>query len=208
MSRSTYSALFGAVGDAYGAGDGSTTFNLPDFRGKVIVGASATKARGTTGGSETHALTEGEMPSHSHAKGTLATDSAGGHSHAKGTLATDSAGGHSHAKGTLATDSAGGHYHLLPRYSNLSGTERASITRADFSSDTALRDRTAAGGAHTHDISGATAAGGAHTHDISGATAAGGAHAHGISGTTATAGNGGAHNNMQPYVAALVVIKT
>ena len=39
VSRSTYSALFAVIGTSYGAGDGSTTFNLPDARGKSIVGA-------------------------------------------------------------------------------------------------------------------------------------------------------------------------
>jgi microcystin-dependent protein len=38
VSRTTYSALFSAIGTAYGSGDGSTTFNLPDFRGRVSLG--------------------------------------------------------------------------------------------------------------------------------------------------------------------------
>jgi microcystin-dependent protein len=39
VSRSTYATLFGVIGTAYGAGNGSTTFNLPDFRGRTTVGA-------------------------------------------------------------------------------------------------------------------------------------------------------------------------
>lgn len=39
VSRSTYSALFTAIGTGYGTGDGSTTFNLPDKRGRMSVGA-------------------------------------------------------------------------------------------------------------------------------------------------------------------------
>jgi microcystin-dependent protein len=42
ISRATYSTLFGVIGTSYGAGDGSTTFNLPDLRGRVPVGLSAT----------------------------------------------------------------------------------------------------------------------------------------------------------------------
>jgi microcystin-dependent protein len=38
VSRSTYSALFSAIGTVYGAGDGSTTFNLPDLRGEFLRG--------------------------------------------------------------------------------------------------------------------------------------------------------------------------
>ena len=47
ISRTTYSDLFAAIGTAYGAGDGSTTFKLPDFRDRVLQGASASHAAGT-----------------------------------------------------------------------------------------------------------------------------------------------------------------
>ena len=39
VSRTTYSALFEAIGTTYGAGDGSTTFNVPDLRGEFLRGA-------------------------------------------------------------------------------------------------------------------------------------------------------------------------
>jgi len=38
VSRTTFAALFNVIGETYGAGNGSTTFNLPDFRGRVAVG--------------------------------------------------------------------------------------------------------------------------------------------------------------------------
>ena len=47
VSRSTYADLFSVIGTLYGAGDGSTTFNLPDCRDRVIQGASSTYAVGT-----------------------------------------------------------------------------------------------------------------------------------------------------------------
>ncbi|MFZ5784727.1 MAG: phage tail protein [Pseudomonadota bacterium] len=79
VSRADHADLFAAIGTTYGAGDGSTTFNLPDLRGRVAAGrdnmggSSAgrlTTIAGTTlggaGGSDAVTLTTGHMPSHSH----------------------------------------------------------------------------------------------------------------------------------------------
>jgi len=54
--------LFNVIGTTYGEGDGSTTFNLPDLRGKVTIGQSSTYELGASGGEETHILTENELP--------------------------------------------------------------------------------------------------------------------------------------------------
>tara|TARA_R110000772_G_scaffold119682_1_gene225680 strand:+ start:899 stop:1486 length:588 start_codon:yes stop_codon:yes gene_type:complete len=53
VSRSTYSDLFAVVGTTYGAGDGSSTFNLPNLQDNVVLGRSPGKALATTGGSNT-----------------------------------------------------------------------------------------------------------------------------------------------------------
>lgn len=66
VSRTTYSALYDAIGTTYGNGDGSTTFGLPDLSGKVALGVSSSHALASTGGEETHALTSSEIPSHVH----------------------------------------------------------------------------------------------------------------------------------------------
>lgn len=68
VSRTTYSGLFAIVGTTYGAGDGSTTFTLPDMRGRVPVGKNSGtfSSLGATGGAETHTLTAAQMPSHTH----------------------------------------------------------------------------------------------------------------------------------------------
>ena len=84
ISRTTYATLFSAVSTTYGIGDGSTTFNLPDMRGRVAAGAdnmggsAAGRLTSTTmspdgntlsatGGTQTHTLITAEMPSHTHA---------------------------------------------------------------------------------------------------------------------------------------------
>lgn len=75
VSRTLYSALFGVIGTSFGAGDGSTTFNVPDFRGAVPVGASGTIPLGSTGGAASVVLTVNQLPAHSH----TVTDPGHGH---------------------------------------------------------------------------------------------------------------------------------
>lgn len=93
VDRKKYGPLFNAIGTTYGDGDGSTTFNLPDLRGRSVFGkddmngttaagrltAAGSGVDGTTlgaaGGTEKHTLTAAELPSHAHP----VTD--GGHNH-------------------------------------------------------------------------------------------------------------------------------
>ena len=64
--RDQYSDLFYVIGTAFGSGDGSTTFNLPDLSGKVIIGSALDYLFAATGGEESHTLLSTEMASHVH----------------------------------------------------------------------------------------------------------------------------------------------
>lgn len=68
VSRTEYKTLFDAIGTSSGSGNGSTTFNVPDLKGKVIYGQGSTDAlvTGSTVGETHHTLTVNEMPSHGH----------------------------------------------------------------------------------------------------------------------------------------------
>ena len=83
ISRTTYATLFAAIGTTWGSGDGSTTFNVPDLRGRMPMGAgtgSGLTARtlGNTLGTETHnhggnsgevtlSAAQSGLPAHTHA---------------------------------------------------------------------------------------------------------------------------------------------
>jgi prepilin-type N-terminal cleavage/methylation domain-containing protein len=78
ISRATYSDLFAVIGTTYGPGDGATTFNVPDSRGRTSVNRKTTDAEfatiGQVTGSKTEQLTIAQMPSHNHAQYTGTKD--------------------------------------------------------------------------------------------------------------------------------------
>jgi microcystin-dependent protein len=92
VSRSTYAALFAVIGTVFGVGDGSTTFNVPDKRGRVSIGAGqgsglTNRTLGAIGGDEVITA----VPEHSHLL--KANSSAGGTGNPNGAcLAADSTG--------------------------------------------------------------------------------------------------------------------
>jgi microcystin-dependent protein len=132
VSRTTYADLFAVIGVIYGSGDGSTTFNLPNLKGRVLTGQdtndTAFDVIGETGGEKTHQLTWDEMPSHTHGRRTTC----GG----RGATSPDgsSAGGYKwHDSNNGQTESAGSdqpHNNLQPylvtnyiiKYRDIAGT--------------------------------------------------------------------------------------
>lgn len=67
VSRASYANLFAAIGTTWVAGDGANTFNVPDFRGRGLIGVSPGHPFASRGGAEQATLTVGNLPAHSHA---------------------------------------------------------------------------------------------------------------------------------------------
>lgn len=86
ISRTTYAALFAAIGTTYGTGDGSSTFNLPDLRGYFVRGAGTNSdgtASGTFGAKQADSIiahthsgtTQNDSPDHTHSISHSGSDS-------------------------------------------------------------------------------------------------------------------------------------
>lgn len=127
VSRTAYAGLFGVLGTTYGAGDGSTTFALPDLRGRAVfgkdnMGGTAAgrmtaaggvdgTALGAHGGAETCVLTAEQIPAHSHTTSWVAWKNDSSAYHGGGTLqghvydSTDNFG--KSASGTATTRAIG-----------------------------------------------------------------------------------------------------
>jgi microcystin-dependent protein len=150
ISRTTYSALYAILSTTYGSGDGSTTFNVPDLRGRVSAGqddmggTSANRLTGltngvngdtlgATGGLESFTLVEANLPAHTHDQGTLATASSGSHNHDNGADANNGsvnveAGNQTSVAdngGTANTSSDGAHTHTISGNTGSTGSDTA-----------------------------------------------------------------------------------
>ena len=133
ISRSTYSALFAILSTTYGSGDGSSTFNIPDLRGRVIAGqddmggSSANRLTGQTGGvngdnlgaaggAETHTLTTAQLAAHTHGVTTgfanNGTIGVAGNVPKGSDLASPTTG--TYADGAISTGGGGAHNNIQP----------------------------------------------------------------------------------------------
>jgi len=177
VSRTEYAELFAVIGTTWGAGNGSTTFNLPDLRGVFLRGVDG--GRGFDPGRVLGSLQQDDLKSHTH---TGTTAQAGSHTHS---ASTGSAGAHTHSfSGT--TSSAGAHTHGIPGqilYGNGSGVPGPDGVSGNWFKQNST---TSSAGAHTHSFSGTTSSAGAHTHSVTVGSA--GNHTHTFT-TDATGGS-------------------
>ena len=115
VSRSTYSALFAVIGITWGSGNGTTTFNVPDLRGRVTAGVGSvgtntqpTLALAATGGEQNHTLSTAEMPSHQH------TQALGGSLSTVANVAGSYVVGNQNTSLVAATGGGGSHNNMMP----------------------------------------------------------------------------------------------
>ena len=120
VSRTTYADLFAVIGITYGAGDTTTTFNVPDLQDNVAVGKSGTKSLASTGGANT--VSASGNVAGSTANATLAINQAGSHNHnipitsitsGGNTIASGMNGGANSNDASGNKGGSGGHAHNL-----------------------------------------------------------------------------------------------
>lgn len=187
VSRTTYSALFAAIGTTYGTGDGSQTFNVPDLRGRLPIGLdnmggsdagrlSSSNNLATTGGAETHTLQTTNLPSHDH--------SLNNHTHS-----LSASGSYS---GTTST--VGDHSHQSPDGASFLTASGGAVIPATgiYNANNSPGSSTQGAGSHNHTFSGSVS--------VSGTSG-------GASGNTGSAGSGTAVNHMPPFLSVHYIIK-
>lgn len=216
ISRTDYSSLFSIIGTTFGAGDGSTTFNLPNITDKNILGNGTINE---TGGNNSITLAVENLPSHyhdyyfEHSHDTSVTiNSNGAHTHSFSDTSS-SAGSHTHSV-SLTTGSDSHSHNVGMDFDGAAGSSRWSFHQNGTSGagDTVKTSSDS----HTHKVSGNTGSAGAHTHTVSGNTGSSGAHTHSatattsnaaVSGMTEPAGSGQAVNIQNPYIRLNFIIK-
>ena len=155
ISRSEYPRLFSIIGTKYGEGDNSTTFKLPDLRGRVPLGVDPQQLRvkdatdvGEEGGNTNHTLTVEQLPSHRHDSGTFQSSYAGQHTHELNDPGHNHGGmTSSYAVPSLSSDNYGEYNYQMNGYREWTAhTIATSFTQISLHSS----------GNHTHQLSGYT----------------------------------------------------
>ncbi len=145
ISRTTFSALFNIIGTTYGAGDGSTTFNLPDLSDSFVRGKT-TGTPGSTGGTDSH--------THDVDPPLRTSSTASGHIHGIDPpgISSNTNGNHNHGVVSgFASTSFDSHNHFVPSAST--------VIFADCESTPC---RSTSPSSHTHSITGS----GSHQHTV------------------------------------------
>lgn len=236
VNRLTYATLFAVIGTSFGAGDGSTTFNVPDLRSRSPIGFGqgtglSNYAMGASGGEESHVLTANENGVHSHS----VTDP--GHNHTQNAhthTVTDP--GHTHTQNA--------HTHTQDAHTHTQDAHTHTVTDPGHSHSTSFLTANSASGSHARQLTANNNESGIYNYNTSSvttgisnanttatnqnttatnqnATATNNSNTTGVSNANATATNnsnttglsvdssglGNAHNTLHPYLAINFIIK-
>lgn len=176
-TNAAYTRLFSAIGTTYGVGDGSTTFNIPNLKGRVPVGFDATQvefdALAETGGAKTHTLSIGEFPSHTHIQDShnhtqnshthlqdAHTHTQNAHTHVQNSH-NHGQDAHNHSQNAhnhviyMQTGSAGSHSHTYT-FDDVGTGGRSTGSTTTVTNTISSTDNTSTAGSHTHDVIGYT----------------------------------------------------
>lgn len=186
VSRTDFPNLFAAISTIWGIGDGTTTFNVPDLRGRSQVGVGTSFTLGSVGGASSHTLTVLNLPAHNH----VIIDP--GHTHAfTGIAHTHSLADPGHLHGL--TDP--GHNHTALTFSGTAG----------YASGASSSTNLGVTGTSTTGITVNTATAGI----TANSTIATGSNATVTTGiTTANTGSGTSFSTQSPYASVTMLIKT
>ena len=212
VNRTTFAALFAVLGTVYGAGDGSTTFGLPDLRGRVPVGKAASgtfAALAAVGGEAAHVLVTAEMPSHGHS---FTGNALPTHQH---NFSGNALPGHGH---TFSGNQLPDHTHTMtPRNEGAGDFKTDSFNSGSGGTQNLVRSINSLGGTTgtwQYVNTGSAQQGLVPTGTVNGASA--GTPSGSIdpqsagtpTGTIGTQGGDGGHNNLQPYQVVNYMVKT
>lgn len=203
-SRTTYATLFAVLGTTFGVGDNSTTFNVPDFRGRVSMGAGTgaqdggsgtgaisggtaltARSRGAWGGAQTHTLTGAESGTSQHQHGASGATVSQQTATFTSNVSISAGGAHSHDINHNAFTNA---------TVTGSGLRVANIVTSGGNTTVATQSET-----HSHTITAANLNAGQ-----------GSGHVHTLSGNvnnSVEASASSSHNNVQPFLVVNKIIK-
>jgi microcystin-dependent protein len=219
VSRSTYAALFAVAGTAYGAGDGSTTFNLPDLRGRVIAGQDDMGGSAANRLLNTRTITVSTI---SRSSTTCTVTTTAGHGLDVGDSITISGSGNATFNGTWTVATVvttGAEISRASRTFTFTHTSSGTISSTAGGTITTVISGGvdgaalgAVGGAGTHTLTVGQIANHAHTFDDKRKSGSGDSsvvenYTNGTGFTTNYTGGGGPHNNVQPTIILNYIIK-